>query len=163
MTNNEETVDCEDLFLSRDPEYVSSLLDEWTWLIGPDVIPFAASVAGDAFVIDHGKNVFRLDFGSGELIRLANSTHSFYSTLDDLENRNYWLLANFVQFLRSNGLVFRKGECYSFVVLPILGGKYELPNMMAISAKEHFALTGTIHKQVAHLPDGSKIQTNIVP
>ena len=49
------------------------------------------------------------------------------------------------------------GYCYSYLQLPILGGEYSINNTTMVPIKEHYGLSGEIHKQIKDLPDGSKV------
>lgn len=51
----------------------------------------------------------------------------------------------------------RSGQCYSFRQLPVLGGTYAPENRMAFPIREHFRGWGSVHRQMADLPDGSHV------
>jgi len=54
------------------------------------------------------------------------------------------------------------GECYTFVTLPIFReGKYEVDNLNPAPAREHYGLTGSIHKQLRDLPNSAQVQIKV--
>jgi hypothetical protein len=49
------------------------------------------------------------------------------------------------------------------VTLPVFAeGTYEVDNLNPVRAREHFALTGGIHKDLQSYPDGSKVKLTVV-
>ena len=61
--------------------------------------------------------------------------------------------------LHAAGKVPGLGECYTFVTLPVFReGKYEVENLNPVPARDHYGLTGSMHKQLRSLPDGAQVQ-----
>ena len=118
---------------------------------------------GDAFLKSESGNVYWLETGTGDLTRVADSVDSFRDLLKtDLAED--WFLPTLVKALHAAGKIPGPGCCYSFVILPIFKeGKYEVNNLNPISAKEHFSITGMMHKEIHSLPDGATVEIRIVP
>ena len=68
-----------------------------------------------------------------------------------------WLMIPIVDQLVASGVVLGAGQCYSFRQLPVLGGTYTPENRMAFPIREHFGGWGSVHRQMADLPDGSHV------
>jgi hypothetical protein len=68
-----------------------------------------------------------------------------------------------VDELVARGQVLEPGQAYAFVRLPIFReGTYTADNLRPVNAKEHFGLTGRIHKQIHDLPDGAQVNIKLV-
>jgi hypothetical protein len=59
------------------------------------------------------------------------------------------------------GEVLQEGECYSYLTLPMLGGKYEPDNFTVYPVAHHLRIWGPIHEQLRGLPDGATIEFKV--
>ena len=79
------------------------------------------------------------------------------------ECADHWFLPSLIEKLRRADKILAPGQCYTFVRLPIFAeGTYTIENLNPVPAKEHFGLTGELHKQIRHLKDGDKVRLRIV-
>jgi len=93
---------------------------------------------------------------------VADSVLHFESLLNS-ELADEWFLPNLVGQLHAAGKVPGPDECYTFVTLPIFReGKYEVDNLNPVSAREHYGLTGSMHKRLRDLQDGAQVKINVV-
>jgi Domain of unknown function (DUF1851) len=138
-------------------EAIEQLFASWSWLLQTSFTPMLFSMLGDAFLKSESGDVYWLETGTGDLTRVADSVDSFRDLLKtDLAED--WFLPTLVAALHAAGKIPGPGCCYSFVILPIFKeGKYEVGNLNPISAKEHFSITGMMHKEIHSLPDGAKV------
>jgi hypothetical protein len=113
------------------------------------------------FARDDG-TVWWLNTGSGELTRVAANVGEFQKLLAT-DHADEWFLPPLVEQLQAAGKVLQPGECYTYVTLPIFEeGRYEVDNLNPVTAREHFALTGGIHRDLQSFPDGSKVRLKVV-
>ena len=53
-------------------------------------------------------------------------------------------------------------EGFTFVTLPVFReGQYEVDNLNPVPAREHYGLTGSMHKRLRDLPDGAQVQVKV--
>jgi hypothetical protein len=136
-------------------------LAEWRWRIGGGAKIVALSRSGDAFVSQSDGKVWWLDTGAGELEEVATSAEAFFELLADSSEANRLLLGAVVeQFIRLHG-AFPAGKCLGFTQLPMLGGSYALENRWLAPAIEHFGVTGSMHRQLRDVPDGTKVDIRV--
>jgi len=121
------------------------------------------STLGDVFFRTEQGDVYWLNTGIGEVSRVADSEDHFRQLLAT-ERVDEWLLPALVEKLHECGKRPSPGHCYTFAILPIFAeGRYEPSNLNAVPAREHFALTGDLHRQLQSLPDGAKVDLTVVP
>lgn len=142
-------------FLPSD-EALRELREQWGWLVPAESTPFMFSAMGDVFYESAAGEVFWLDTGRGAYERVAGSREQFLVVLRDKAEE--WLLASLVdELLQKRGLL-QPEQCYGFKTMPILGGKYEVSNLKAMSAAAWYGFSGYIHRQISELPDGTHVQ-----
>ncbi len=134
-----------------------SLLEEWHWVLPPKFHVWLLTRAGDLFITLPDASIQMLDVGAGTLSHIAANREEFYKKLDETGVADEWLMIPVVNQLVSIGVQLSPGECYSFRKLPIFGGAYDANNRMAFPIHEHFGGWGSIHRQIADLPDGSEV------
>jgi hypothetical protein len=140
-----------------------ALLASWRWLIGDDKSAIAVSASGDVFLKDQAGIVHWLDCGAATVKPIAKSEAEFESFATDPAKAEYYFMVSHVESLEAAGIPLASGECYSFLQLPIVGGKYEAANRFAIDYKQHVGFSGWFNDQIKDYPDGTKVKTKIVP
>jgi len=140
---------------------VHELHASWGWLIAEPFKPVLFSSMGDVFVEKESGDVWWLNTGVGELTRVAESVPAFQALLNtDLVME--WFLPGLVEQLHSAGKIPAQGECFTFVTLPVFSqGKYEVSNLNPVPAREHFAITGHIIREIHGLPDGAQVRITV--
>lgn len=148
-----------------DAEAVSALNDAWAWRFKQPVHPFLSSMFGGVFFEINSGVVRWFECGTGLSEDVAASRAAFDSFLggerDELwEARvDEWFLPGFVTELRAAGLRPDARQCYGLTTLPIFeGGTYTAGNAFVCSTQEWFSFTGSIHRQVADIPDGGSVR-----
>jgi hypothetical protein len=150
------------LTFTPDAEAVRELRSSWAWLMKDEYSPVLFSVLGDVFfkVLSTGE-VKWLNAGTGEVQRVASSVEQFRELLGT-EKAEEWFLPGLVEQLHATGKVPVVGECYTYVTLPVFAeGKYEVANLNAVPAKEHFAATAHVLREIHELPNGAKVRLNV--
>jgi|SRR6478609_421429 len=134
-----------------------SLLGEWRWLLPPQFRVWLLTRAGDLFFTVPDGSIHVLDVGAGTLLQVAKSRDEFCLKIDEPGVANDWLMIPIVDQLVASGVTLGFGQCYSFRQLPVLGGTYSHENRMVFPIREHFGGWGSVHRQIANLPDGSEV------
>jgi hypothetical protein len=116
---------------------------------------------GDLFLILPDGSVHMLDVGGGLLPKLAESKDGFSCVIDEDNNADDWLMIPLVDRLVEAGVHLKPGECYSFLIPPILGGDYTVENTVVLPITEHFGVYASYHEQLRDVPDGSKVVINV--
>jgi len=150
------------LIFAPPPEALQELGASWGWLLREPFTPVLFSSLGDVFVEPDSGGVWWLNTGTADLTRVADSVLHFERLLNS-ELADEWLLPNLVGQLHAAGKVPRPDECYTFVTLPVFReGKYEVDNLNPVPAREHYRLTGSMHKRLRVLQDGAQVRINVV-
>ncbi len=137
-------------------------LEEWRWLIGLDAKPLYVTAAGDVILIYDSGHVALLDTGGGYVEVIARSVDAFEQGLSDPENLADWFAASVVEQLHKQNMYLGPGQCYGYTTLPVFAeGSYGPENRFVLSVKEHLAFTADVHKQIMHMPEGSKIRIKV--
>jgi len=102
-----------------------------------------------------------LDVGSGELSRVANNRGDACAKIDEPGVADAWLMIPVVDQLVASGCILGSGQCYSYRVLPVLGGSYAPDGRVLLPIREHFGVCGLIHRQIAALPEGAKVKIEV--
>jgi len=141
-------------------EALATLNQAWSWLLPETYQPVMASALGDLF-FQKDSAVYWLDTGAGEIRRVAESRAEFLELLKT-DKANEWFMPPVIERLLAAGKTLKPDHCYTYAILPIFKeGSYEVTNLNPVPAKEHFALTGDLHRQLKDLPEGSKVKLEI--
>ena len=74
-----------------------------------------------------------------------------------------WFGPSLIESLHEAGKIAGEGQCYLFITLPIFEEcRYEPDNLAVVPSHEVFAGLANIHRQIADLPDGSKVQIKVI-
>jgi hypothetical protein len=150
-------MDLQDYLIDHFDMEWSLILREWDWLLPPVYQVWLLTQAGDLLITTPEGSIQMLEVGVGKLRDVAESREEFYRKIDDPNFANDLLMKPVVDALKASGASLSAGQCYSFRVLPIFGGDYLMGNRIALPIREHFGGWGSVHRQVAGLPDGSQV------
>src|ERR1700693_5640188 len=134
-----------------------SLLEEWRWLLPASLRVWLLTRAGDLIITVPDGSIHFLDVGAAKLRPIASSRDDFCTKIDEPGIADDWLMIPVVDQLVASGVILAPEQCYSYRMLPTLGGGYKADNRMAFPIREHFGGWGSIQRQIADLPDGSQI------
>jgi Domain of unknown function (DUF1851) len=135
-----------------------SLLQEWHWLLPPRSPVWLFTRAGDAFVERPDGSIHMLDVGAGQLHKVAASRNEAAAKIQEPEVAKDWLMIPVVDQLVASGSVLAAGQCYSFKMLPALGGSYGPEGRTVLPIREHFGGWGSMHRQLLDVPIGSQVR-----
>jgi hypothetical protein len=133
----------------------SSLLAGWTDALPATFTLWLVNRFGDLFVVFDDGSVHMLDVGIGVRRRVADSRDHFARLLDIGDNANLWLMIPLVKACVSAGMVPGATQCYGYQVPPILGGAYNVNNVVTVDLNAHYTLLANLYRQTKHLPDGT--------
>ena len=139
----------------------ATILVDWDWLLPEEFSVWLMNRYGDLFLIFDDGSVHLLDIGAATIERLAESREDFSFKIDEDNNANDWLMIPLVDRLVEAGKTLQAGQCYSFVISPILGGEYSVENTAILSIGEHYSVYASIHQQIKDLPDGTQVVLKI--
>jgi Domain of unknown function (DUF1851) len=147
-----------DITVQPDAQSVAALREEWAWLLGPTWTPILFSAIGDVFFVLPAQTVWWLSTATGELEQVAQNQAAFMEALKT-DRIDEWFLPGLVEALMENGHVLAADQCYSYLVFPVFAqGSFSVENMFCLSLKEHFRVSGEIHRQIRSSPDGSSVR-----
>jgi hypothetical protein len=137
------------------------LLVEWRWLLPPKFRVWLFTRAGDLFITLPDGSIHMLEVGAGELRRVADSRDDACAKIDQPGVADEWLMIPVVDQLVASGRVLGPDQCYSYRILPVLGGSYKAEDRVLLPIREHFGAWGSLHRQIEDLPDGSQVQIEV--
>ena len=145
-------------YLIDQPSYDwTSILSEWHWLLPPDFTVWMVNRFCDVIFVPEDGTVHLLDAGAGTVKQLASSREDFFRQVDLGDNADNWFLISLTDQCTAAGLILGQAQCYSFKVPPVLGGKYELENIVPTDLVVNFSFLAQIHQQTKDLPEGTPI------
>src|SRR5262249_28104103 len=135
-----------------------AVLDDWRWLVGPELQLWRVTKAGDALLRKSADGpIHFLDVMAGKVERVADNEAAFERAVTLPENADRWLMPEVVDGQAALGMQPGADECLSFRHPPVLGGQIDPGNSETCSVLVHFSIAGQIHQQVKDLPQGTKI------
>jgi hypothetical protein len=153
-----------DIVFVPDSELADEAQAAWSWLVpGPWRVLVCAMVGG-IFLETGAGNVRRLDVGAGVVEDVADSVEAFEAIMrSDDPVVEEWFLPALVEALHEAGKRPGPGQAYWFIIPPIfVEGKYSADNMAIVPVREQLLFSADVHKQIADLPDGAKVQIKVV-
>jgi hypothetical protein len=137
----------------------TTVLSEWTWLLGDRKLPILIGALGDAFVQDRDDgSVHLLSAGGGSLRQVAANVDEFQALLGDRDFVIRHFAPEVIVELRNMGQHLEPGQLYGYKVPPFLGGSYSLDNLEPTDIRVHFSMLGQLLRQTQGLEPGTPIR-----
>lgn len=155
-------MDINDYLLDQEGLDFDALFSEWSEIVPTSFTVWLVNRFGDMFIVLEDESVSMLDVGTGQLEPLAADRDAFCGKIDQGDNASHWFMIPLVDRLVQNGQVLKKGECYSFTVPPLLGGKYEMENIKICDLYVYYSFMGQIATKAKDVPDGTKVNLKVV-
>ena len=141
---------------------VERLLDDWRWLCNTPVSLIARNIFGDLFLRDKGDRVWKLDVGSGQLIQVAESAEQLRALAETREKKAEWFAAGEQRAFAARGLNPGSEECIAFKIPVVFRESADMPNNAYVgNLYEYVSYLGSVHRQIANLPDGAKVRLQL--
>jgi hypothetical protein len=134
----------------------------WERLLPTEFTVWLMNRFGDLFLVLTDGSVHMLDIGIGSFKKVAESKDEFCRLIDESGNANNWMMIPLVDQLRVAGVHLQSGQCYSFLIPPVLGGDYTIENTIVIPIFEHFGVYGSYHEQLTGVADGTTVVIKVV-
>jgi len=153
----------DDLAFVPGPELAAEAREAWSWLVPGRWRPILFAMVGGIFFETEAGTVRWLDIGAGTVEEVAPSVEAFEAILrsgpPDVE---IWFLPALVEALHRAGKRPGPGRAYAFLILPVFAeGKFVADNMVVVPAREQVGVAADIHRQLAKVPDGTKVQIEV--
>ena len=146
-----------DLIRRFSPDLLSEALADWQWLAQlAGKQPIVTSAFGDVFLRGNDGMWF-LDTIEGKLSREWDSPAALQAQLNTVDGQDRYLMASLAVAAFNTGLVPGHRQVLSFKVAPALGGSFELQNVEVSDLIVALSIAGQIHRQIKHLPPGTRI------
>ena len=152
----------QDYILDHDSVDWQAMLAGWSWLVPPSFTLWIVNRFCDLFIVTPDGAIHMLDVGAGTLAKVANDRADFARRIDEANNANQWLMLPLVDQLAASGATLLPGQCYGFKIPPVMGGQYSIENCADISISDYLGATGSIHKQLQNVPDGSQVVLKVI-
>ena len=136
----------------------AELLSGWVPPLPESFTVWMVNRFGDVFAVFEDGSVHMLDLGTGVLERLADSREQFCDLVDQEDNAKAWLMIPLTDACRNAGFTLSDNQCYGFKVPPILGGKYEMENVVPCDLSVQYSFMADIFRQTKGLPEGTKVE-----
>jgi hypothetical protein len=153
-----------DIAFQMPPELAQEVRTAWSWLLAGSWEPILCSKIGGIFAKAPSGEVVWLDTATALVESVTKGVEQFYEICRSKpEFVDEWFLPPLVERLHASGKVAGPNECYGFTILPIFAeGKYTPDNMFVCPIREQFVGVAGIHKQIAELPDRSKVRFKVI-
>jgi hypothetical protein len=138
------------------PDQYARGLESWSWIGIEGKTPVVASLFGDVFLVDPDGYWF-LDSMEGSLALVWHSKESLEAALGAEEGQDKYLLAGLAHAAQREGIDLKVDEVYDLAPPPILGGPFDVKNIVAADFAVALNIAGQIHEQVQGLPPGTNI------
>ena len=132
-------------------------LASWAWLLPARFSVWMMNRFGDLFLVLPDGAIHMLDVGRGSLEQVGTDRDDFCRKADESDNAADWFMMVLVDQLVGAGVALQDGQCYSYKLLPVLGGDYTLENSQVVTIEHHFKAFGPIHEKLKDLPDGTHV------
>jgi len=139
------------------------LLADWRWLCPKPMSLVARNVFGELFLADERGIVFWLNVTTGTLTQIANSQADFHRIAALQENRKDWFVEFEAAAYAERGLQPSASQCIGFSVPAVFaeGGTPDTAYLAGLY--EYVSFLGDLHRQLATVPVGGKVQLQITP
>lgn len=141
---------------------VDRLLVDWRWLCRGWFSLAARNAFGDLFLVNEQGRVIWLEVSTGDLAEIASSKSEFLDLFGHKEKRKVWLAEDDTREAARLGLQPGLTQCVAFKTPLAFSESGKVPNNAYIAdLYEYVSFLGDLNRQIAHLPDGAKIQLKV--
>jgi hypothetical protein len=140
---------------------VDRLLADWRWLCPQPVTLVARNAFGDLFLRTAEDKVLWLDVAIGALREVADSESHFRDLLEEPANRAAWFAEADARVAAELGLKPNEGQCIGFKVPIVFAESRFAGNAYVANLYEQVSFLGHLHRQMANLPEGTKVKLQI--
>jgi hypothetical protein len=121
-------------------------------------MPFA-----DLFLVTKEGHVLRLDISAGKLMKVADSEEQFRQMAETKEKREEWFAESDERVAASRGLIPATNLCIAFATPLAFVESASNNKPFVVDIYEQVGFSGDMHKQLSHLPKGTRVRLKVVP
>ena len=142
---------------------IASIRDAWGWTgLKPHSV-VGENDFGNLIVEDEDGRYWRLCPEDLQCEVVADDRGQLDALAHDQEFLADWYMAELVAQAKASLGLLRPGYKYCLKVPGVLGGPYDASNIALISLGELIAASGHLAKEIAKLPDGSRVRLSVEP
>ncbi|MCD9086075.1 T6SS immunity protein Tdi1 domain-containing protein [Stenotrophomonas sp. SY1] len=143
-------------------ELIERIRQAWGWTgLQPDQV-VGENPFGNLMIKDHDGSYWRLCPEDLYCRPVAEDRAALDALSREQEFLQDWHMAGLVQLAEQQLGRPAPGHCYCLKVPGVLGGAYGEDNLAVIALQELIAASGSLAKQIAHLPDGAQVRLTVV-
>jgi hypothetical protein len=135
-----------------------SLLSDWTWILPPKIYIWVVNLFGDILFYTDNEELYLLSVVDGTIEYLAESRDKFADIIDrdeDLFNDIFYVKQ--IDELKNNKMLLKPKTCYTFKLLPVMGGEFDISNIEVMDIEVNYSLLGKFHSEIKNERDGDEI------
>jgi hypothetical protein len=153
----------DDLAFGIGPKLAAEIAEAWAWLVPPGWEPVLCAMIGGVF-FQNETGVHWLDCLTGQVERVADDVAAFEARLaGDAEAFDNWFLPGLVARLHGEGKLPEPGQCYGCIIPPVFAQGALVPdNVVVVVVRETLVGMAEVHRQIAAMPEGSKVRLKVV-
>lgn len=136
------------------------LLAEWRWLCPNRLRMVARNVFGELFLQHESGAIFRLNTTTGKFSKVSESESEF-QTLAKREKCSEWFAESESLAYERLGLTPNSSQCIGFPVPAVFAEGGRPDTAYVADLYEYVSFLGDLHRQIASVPDGSKVELKI--
>ena len=139
------------------PDQYAEALESWAWVGLDGKVPVLSSLFGHVF-LQSAEGYWYLDVIGGSLEMLWPDAASLQAVLDTDEGLDEFLLGGIALAADGQGVALAANQVYDFNPPPVLGGPFDVANLVASDFVVAVNIAGQIHDQLRRLPPGTKVR-----
>lgn len=138
------------------PDQYAEALESWAWSGLDAKVPILSSLFGHVF-LQSAEGYWYLDVISGSLEMLWSDAASLQAVLDSDDGQDQFLLGGIALAADRQGIALAPNQVYDFNPPPVLGGPFDVANLVATDFVVAVNLSGQIHEQLRNRPPGTRV------
>jgi hypothetical protein len=151
----------DDLVLDMEGLDFDQLLADWRWLVDEAYEPVLLTVLGDLFLQAPDGSIYWLEASAGRFSRVADSRAGFRQLLRRSDKVDEWFDPDLVSALQHRFPDLGPGQCYGYLIPPVVGGRQMPVNMEPTDLYVHFSILGQVSSQVRDVPPDSSPRSSV--
>lgn len=130
-------------------------LSWWTWAIGEDVAFRGLTTFGDWLFERADGSVHHLSILDASIERVCDSHRQLDAVLTHADAADRYLSSTFAQRAWRAGQRLQPGECFAFIVPPVLGGSFAVENIRPYPIGGYQLVMVQLTQLMRYVPEGT--------
>lgn len=144
------------LLLEISTDKAERYLSWWHWKTGEDVRPVAVTTFGDWLFERGDGSVHHLSILDGSVEQVCSKRRQLDDALRGEDARDRFLSETFAIRAWRAGMTLKAGECYSYIVPPVIGGSFEQENVRPFALAGYQLIMYQLTQLVRGVPEGTE-------